>query len=336
MTKFINNLYKVLAYHLPETTLESISDELLKNGHIATIPYKYPIKKYLYLSEALDSMQLTKERKIARTIYRDMLNHIYEYLSQHERDMIGIYKTYGSIASFPYDIDEHRLSSIYKILDDENSFDIKTKFGKLKFKFCERKDYDVNKDTLMGYDDELKAFIIFIDDGKDITTKDIVELFLDDGNKHLHELQHYIDDVLNQKVNKSYDQTDDEAYLNDPDEFKANLQMIIGSFGRFLFKNSNVIIFDKLKEKEYINNLFNIFLGYDKNNKFTDIISDNTKSMFRKEIFYLNDENKNEFYKQLYTYTSDYYATNDDIDFKEKVNVKNEMTRLFRLEENFI
>lgn len=336
MTKFINNLYKVFAYHLPETTLENISDELLKNGHIATIPYKYPIKKYLYLSEALDSMQLTKERKIARTIYRDMLNYIYEYLSQNEKDMIGIYKTYGSIASFPYDIDEHRLSSIYKILDDENSFDIKTKFGKLKFKFCERKDYGVNKDTLMGYDDELKAFIIFIDDGKDITTKDIVELFLDDGNKHLHELQHYIDDVLNQKVNKSYDQTDNEAYLNDPDEFKANLQMIIGSFGRFLFKNSNVIIFDKLKEKEYINNLFNIFLGYDKNNKFTDIISDNTKSMFRKEIFYLNDENKNEFYKQLYTYTSDYYATNDDIDFKEKVNVKNEMTRLFRLEENFI
>ena len=336
MTKFINNLYKVFAYHLPETTLESISDELLKNGHIATIPYKYPIKKYLYLSEALDSMQLTKERKIARTIYRDMLNYIYEYLSQNEKDMIGIYKTYGSIASFPYDIDEYRLSSIYKILDDENSFDIKTKFGKLKFKFCERKDYGVNKDTLMGYDDELKAFIIFIDDGKDITTKDIVELFLDDGNKYLHELQHYIDDVSNQKVNKSYDQTDNEAYLNDPDEFKANLQMIIGSFGRFLFKNSNVIIFDKLKEKEYINNLFNIFLGYDKNNKFTDIISDNTKSMFRKEIFYLNDENKNEFYKQLYTYTSDYYATNDDIDFKEKVNVKNEMTRLFRLEENFI
>ena len=47
MTKFINNLYKVFAYHLPETTLESISDELLKNGHIATIPYKYPIKKIL-------------------------------------------------------------------------------------------------------------------------------------------------------------------------------------------------------------------------------------------------------------------------------------------------
>ena len=69
MTKFINNLYKVFAYHLPETTLESISDELLKNGHIATIPYKYPIKKYLYLSEALDSMQLTKERKIARSTH---------------------------------------------------------------------------------------------------------------------------------------------------------------------------------------------------------------------------------------------------------------------------
>lgn len=28
--------------------------------------------------------------------------------------------------------------------------------------------------------------------------------------------------------------------------------------------------------------------------------------------------------------------TKDDIDFKEKANVKNEMTRLFKLEENFI
>ena len=56
--------------------------------------------------------------------------------------------------------------------------------------------------------------------------------------------------------------------------------------------------------------------------------------MFKKEIFYLNDENKNEFYKQLYT--SDYYVTKDDTDFKEKANVKNEMIRLFRLEENFI
>lgn len=33
--------------------------------------------------------------------------------------------------------------------------------------------------------------------------------------------------------------------------------------------------------------------------------------MFKKEIFYLDDENKNEFYKQLYTYTPDYYATKD-------------------------
>ena len=58
--------------------------------------------------------------------------------------------------------------------------------------------------------------------------------------------------------------------------------------------------------------------------------------MFKKEIFYLDDENKNEFYKQLYTYTPDYYATKDNIDFKEKANVKNETIRLFRLEENFI
>ena len=33
--------------------------------------------------------------------------------------------------------------------------------------------------------------------------------------------------------------------------------------------------------------------------------------MFKKEIFYLDDENKNEFYKQLYTYMLDYYAAKD-------------------------
>ena len=49
--------------------------------------------------------------------------------------------------------------------------------------------------------------------------------------------------------------------------------------------------------------------------------------MTKEEIFYLDDENKNEFYKQLYIRL---------IIMPQKINVKNEMTRLFRLEENFI
>lgn len=335
MGKFINNLYKVAAQHSPETTLDSIVDRLLTEGQLTNLPYKFPIKVYLYLTETFDPLQLTKERKIANNIYRSILNYIYNYLPQNERDMIGMYKTYGLKASLPYDIDEHRLTSLYNILDDNNSFDINTEFGKLKIKFCERSVYNVDEDTLLGYDDELKAIIIFVDDGQNITTLDIVNLFLDTNHIYLHELQHYVDDITGNAVKQKYDIGDPIAYLNDPDEVKANIQMILGTFGRFLFKNNKLIEFEKLKDKSYLTNLFNIFLGNSLNSKFTNVINKDTQEMFRKEIFYLNDTNKNEFYKQMYSYISDYYNTEEDIKFDESKK-KQELIRLFRLEENFM
>lgn len=336
MGKFIKDLYKIIVQHLPEVTLESIIEKVMNNEHIASLTYKFPIKPYIYLTEAFDSEQLTKERKIARNIYRSMLNEVFKNLSQNERDMIGMYKTYGSKASFLYDVDEHRLSSVYHLLDDNNSFIVDTDFGKLKFRFCERKEYNVDEDVLMGYDDELKAIVVFIEDGENITTKDVVDLFLDEGNKHLHELQHYIDDITGNMVHQTYDPSDLEAYLNTIDELKANIQMILGTFGKFLFKNSNKINLDNLKDKNYITKIFNIFIGKMPNlNRYQNVVNKDTQSMFRREIHNLTSENKKEFYDQLYKYTSDYYGTDKDLNFDES-RKKQELIRLFRLEETFI
>lgn len=334
MSKFIKNLYKVFAYHLPETTLTDVIDNLLKTGHISTIPHKLPIKNNIPLLETFDSLELIKDRKISQEIFRSLYNTIYTNLSQNERDMIGMYKTYGFNASFPYDIDEHRLTSIYNILDDDNSFIIKTRFGDLTFKFAERDEYNTNIDTLLGYEDQENKILIFVDDGKNITTLDIINILTNDN--YLHEFQHFIDNISNKFINNEYDKEDLIAYLNSPNEFKGNLQMILGSFGRFLFKNVNKINLLQLKDKNEVKKLLSVFLGYRQDKKFDNVINSNTQEMFRKEIFYLNEENKNEFYKQLYKYTSDYYNTNDDIDFTESINLKKEMIRLFRLEENFI
>lgn len=334
MSKFAKNLYRVAAYHLSEVTLDDLTTRLLETGHIAIIPYKFPINKHLYLNEAFNSAELMKDRRISRDIFRNLHNKIYKNLSQNERDMLGMYKTFGSNASFPYDIDEHRLSSVYNLLDDSNSFVIKTDFGDLRFKFSERDSYGVSEDTLLGYDDEKNKVVIFVDDVENITTLDIINLLLNDN--YLHEFQHYVDKIKNQLANDSYDEKDYVAYLNNQNEFKANLQMIIGFFGRFLYKNIRRIDLSKLKRKDEVNRLLNIFLGYMQDKTFSNVISSSAQEMFRKEIYYLNNENKAEFYKQLYAYTSDYYNTEDDLDFNESSTVKNEAMRLFRLEECFI
>ena len=335
MTRFIKNLYKVIAYHLPETELETITNRILCKGIITNIPYKLPINEHIYLSEAFDPLTLTKERKIANIIYKDILNYIFSQLSQNEKDIIGMYKTYGEIASFPYDIDIHRLTSLYTIFDDNNSFTIDTEFGKLRIIFCERNKYGVNDNVLLGYDDELKALIIFIEDGKNITTEDIINLFIDRDYSYIHELQHYIDDIFENLSKEMYNAKDSITYLNDPSEFKANLQMIISMFGKFLFRNGKILEFEKLHDKLYINQLFEKFLGIKPDKYFHNVINNEAQELFRKLIFYLNDENKKEFYKQLYHYTCDYYATEEDIKFDEN-RKKQELIRLFRLEETFI
>lgn len=336
MNEYLDNIYKLAMKHTSETEVGRLVEKSLQQIKGFSIPAKYPVKQYLYLTEAFDPLQLTRERRIANDIYRDLLKDIYSKLSRNEKDMIGAYKTYGSVASLPYDIDEFRKTSLYSSLDNNHSFSIDTVFGKLIVKFSERNEYKMPEDVLLGYDDETKTLIIFVENIENITKLDIVKLFLDTDYNYLHELQHYVDDMTNGLVNKKYDILDSIAYLNDPDEFKANVQMIIGTFGRFILRNGKNLIFENLKDKNYINTWFDMFLGQVPLPKgYYNVIDADIQAMFRKDIFYLTPENKEEFYNQLYKYTSDYYNTEEDIKFDENKK-KQELTRLFRLEENFM
>lgn len=334
MAKFIENVYKVIAYHMPETRLEWLVDRLITTNHLTELPHKYPIKEFIYLTEAFDPLQLTKERKISQEIFRNLWNTIYKFLSQNERDMINMYKTYGTLASFPYDVDEHRLTSLYNHLDDENCFTINTDYGNLKFEFAEREKYNVGFDTVLAYDDEENKVIIFVKKGDEITNIDIINIFIEHEGKFLHELQHYIDKMTDALADKNYEDDNPIAYLNDKSEFKANTQRIIGSFGRFLFKNQHNFKLEDLKNKNNVDSLFKIFIGQIENKRFNNVINTDTQEVFRKSIYYLYPENKTEFYNQLYKYTCDYYNSNDDMDLNE--GRKRELIRLFRLEENYI
>lgn len=315
----------------PQVTLESVLDRLLENrNRIAMIVCnRYPVREYLYLAEGFNSSQLAKERKISRAIYREFLNALYKNISREERDSIGMFKAYGSLAEFPYVDDLYRPSS----LQIDKPIEVKTKFGNLYFKFAERNNYGVNENTLLGYDDEEKAFVIFLNYKDYLTVKDIIDLFLDIGYKHLHELQHYIDDKRNVLIKREF--SDELDYLNDQSEFKADLQMIIGSFGRFLFKNNDLINIVQLKDDNYVLELFNIFVGNISNHKYRNVINKEAQEMFNRFIENWDLENQKEFFRQVYKYTSHYYNTKKDIKFDEAYRRK-ELIRLFRLEENFI
>lgn len=334
MTKFIDDIYKILVQHIPETSIEYIIDQLFEKGSFADVPWEWPIEPYVYLTESFDSLQLTQERKIAQEIFRTLWNEIYKLLPRKEQDMIGMYKTYGTLASFPYDIDGHRLTSLYRYLDNENCFSIDTPYGPLTFEFAERSKYGVSKDFQLAYDDEKNRIIIFVKNGRNITTKQIIDIFVIKRDRFLHELQHFVDKMTNKLHNKEFDENDPISYLNTESEFKANLQRILGSFGRFLFKNYNEFKIEDLRDKNKVDKLFGIFIGDIPNPKFQNVVSSETQKTFRIDIYYLNPENKKEFYNQLYRYTSDYYNTNIDMDLNE--NRKKELIRLFRLEENFL
>ena len=322
--------YKECANTNDETELYPIVLKFLKYNRIADILYKYPLQEYFELEEKLDSEQLTNKRKEAFNIFKTFKNYILQNLSQNERDMINIYKTFSTSAQFNYDIDEFKTSSIMNILDNA-CITIDTIYGSLIFEFVTRNDKEIPEDYILGFDDETKKIIIFVNDNQNIKRLEILNLFSNSW-QYIHELTHYIDDI-NDSLNKYNQNISQEEYLNDPSEFKANLQMILGSFGRFLFKNNKLIDFTKLKDYDYIDYLFDIFLEKKIDINFKNTENKSTLKQFRICIFYLNKENKEEFYNQLHTYISEYYNTEKDTDFTEATIQK--FIKLFRLEESF-
>lgn len=324
------SVYSYIIKIKPELKIEDVLEKVNNKYKLScVIPYNYPIKESFCLDEELNDLELHEYRKYADSIFKSFYNYVLNNVSQNERDMIGIYDVYTNKASFAYDIDEHRKTSLYKVMDEENKIYVDTILGKIPFEFASREKYNQSEDTIFGYEDELQIVVIFVNDPNNISRKELIDI-LANRSGFDHELEHHIDKIKNTWSTDTYDMKDNIAYLNNPNEFKANLQMILTSFGRYLFKNYNKIDLNNLKTKEKVNKLFDMFLCDEVRN----VVSPKTLRLFRVAIEYLNKENKEEFYKQLYKYTADYYAKEHDLS-ESSITLK-DLISIFRLGDNFI
>ena len=195
------------------------------------------------------------------------------------------------MASFKYDIDEQRIVDLQYILKNNTLF-VNTILGDLPFEFTTKEKYNASDDVLLAYEDELNRILIFVSNPSKIKLIDLINI-LRRSSRFIHELTHYIDKIEDHFDGKN-DYEDNIEYLNLNDEFKANMQSIIYDFARYIFKNIHYIkqSFD-LRKKEDVLSLFNLhFLVDNKNN----VIDDEDLEMYRKQIYYLSDENKKIFY----------------------------------------
>lgn len=320
-----NNIYESCIKTLPRKTLEEVVDGLFHNKRIFPyLDWKWPINSFFELKEnfLLESEFLDK-LKISNSIYKNLRDFIINNISKEERDILNLYGTYGDMASFPYDVDEKRESIIPK------EFTIDTILGKLDFKFGDHRQYNVSDDILLAYDDEKNYIILFVNDKDSIKTEDLINI-LRKHYRFIHELTHFID-----KINENLEQfnyTNDIEYLNSPNEVRANIQMLIYCFGRYLFKNHNNILNYNLKNERDIDFLFKKFLNDTSKN---NVVDEDDLEMMRKEEYYMYPENKKKLYDSLHKYIIDEYGTDDDINYKES-HTKENMIRLLRLEEKVI
>lgn len=307
-----------------KTLSEAVDKKIAKKPLFPSLNMRWPLNRYfnnkenfLIESESLDNL------RIADSIYRELRKFIINNVSEEERDIINFYKVYGDKASFTYDVDEKRNTSLPKI------FTISTILGKLNFEISDVDNYGLDDDTLLAYDDEKDTVILFVVDKNRVTIEDIINI-LRKKYRFIHELTHYIFKMKGDSDKNKF--TNDIECLNSPEEVKANIQMLIYSFGSYLFKNSDLLQTYNLKSEKDIDFLFNKFLGDD---SFKNIVDSEDLEMMRKEVYYMYPENREMLYDNLHRYITDEYGTSEDIDYKES-SLKNNLIRLIRLEEKVI
>lgn len=326
----VKDLYEsIIETNKPRLTILEAAKNVFE-GKVAlgiALPYKYPIKPYFDIKEEFTTNNLTEDRQNAIKIYKAFKNTILQNLMPEERDIYYLYNTHGDLASFKYDIDEQRIVDLQRMLKD-NTLVISTVFGDLPFEFTTREKYNVSDDTLLAYEDELNRILIFVPDPNKIKLIDLMNI-LRRSSRFIHELTHYIDMIEDHYDGKN-DYKNEIEYLNLKDETKANLQAIIWSFARYIFKNIYFIKqnFD-LRKKEDIYKVFTKYFLIDNKN---NVIDNEDLEMYRKQVYYLNDNNERWFYNELYK-----YILNDfDLDASVKESYSQEyLLKLFRLEESF-
>lgn len=319
------DIYTYLIQKNKPLKLEEALDEIFEGKDLNVCCYKgWPFSKF-YIKEDFNTLDLLKDRKEANEVYRKLNDYILKNVNQDERDLILSYKTYGFKASFPYDIDEKRQTSL-----KNKEFILNTSFGPLSFEFSTRDKYKQNDGILLCYEDELNKVVIFTEK-PEVRVIDIINV-LRKRNRFIHELTHYLDNIQNNWIKTKYNIKDDIEYLNSLNEFKANLQMILSEFGRYLFKNQIKYSLEDLKSNKKIYEIFQFFL---RDSSDENCVDDEELQLFRKLYGYLNSQNKAEFHKQLFDYISNHFNTDKDFDLSESYRRK-AFTYLLRLEENFV
>ena len=326
-----NNLYKEFINTMPRKTLLEVVEPIFNNKSLITgLDWKMPIRKFYYLYEDFDSTPSYLEIKEAHNIFISLRNFIIKNISKEEKDIIALYTTYGDLAQFKYNTDIQRISEFNNVLNN-GCTTVNTKYGQIIFEFTTRNKYNIPSDVLAIYDDESKKVMLFIDNDKDITTEDLIEI-LRSRDKFIHELSHYIDDINKNLSKQEYGNTKEETikYLNDPNEFKAISHSIIYTFGGYLFKNQNRLTnrYD-LTSKKDIEILFDIFLNDISNN---NVVSAEDLENFKLCIKNWNFNNKSKFYDFLYNTISN---TQNKINYSESER-KNNMLKLLTLEEQLL
>ena len=320
-----DNIYELSILDSRMKTLsEAVDKKIAKKPLFPSLNIKWPLNRYfnnkenfLIESESLDNL------RIADSIYRELRKFIMNNVSEEERDIINFYKVYGDKASFTYDVDEKRNTSLPKV------FTISTILGKLSFEISDVDNYGLDDDTLLAYDDEKDTVILFVVDKNRVIIEDIINI-LRKKYRFIHELTHYIFKMKGDSDKNKF--VNDIEYLNSPEEVKANIQMLIYSFGSYLFKNSDLLQTYNLKSEKEIDFLFNKFLRDD---SIKNIVDSEDLEMMRKEVYYMYPENREMLYDNLHKYITDEYGTSKDIDYKES-SLKNNLIRLIRLEEKVI
>lgn len=326
----IKDVYDKLIKTTPRKSIYEAAHWVL-NKNISKLgvgfPANCPYKKYFEIKENFTLDNLTEDRELAKQIYNVFKQTILKNMCEEERDLYHLCNVYGDLVNWKYDVDILRQTSIQNILIN-NELIINTKLGKLVFEFATREKYNIKKDTLLIFDDNTNNIIIFVNNPTFITTEEIVDILRHSG-RFIHELTHYIDKVKDHWDAIKYDIQNDIAYLNNKNELKANLQMILYNFARYIFKNVEYVKqYYDLRKKQDISDLFETFLCDINRN----VVDDEDLEMYRKEISYLTNENKKLFYEELYKYILNDFDINKPVEESYTVDY---LLKMLRLEENF-
>lgn len=322
---------KIKEFPRKKQDLNELIEKILNDKSIIRdIDCRWPLNRRFLINEGYTSEQLTNERILSEKFYNALRKYIINHMTDDEKDIMNTYGVFGDLMSFYYDEEEKRESSFTKSLKN-NSFILPTDYGNLPIKFDIPEKYGFDDDSIMVYDDEKNELIIFVADENKIRIEELIQL-LRRQQRFIHEFQHYIDKILNNLVHESYNNNDLIEYLNSADEVKANIQMLIWTFARYIIKNYKKIIekYDLQKPSD-IYQLFQYFLN---DNSRYNVIDEEDLRSFRKYEYYMTAKNKNLLYKNLYEYIKTDFNPKEK---KESINqsAKNYIKKLLKLEESF-